>query len=60
MDVLEVVDVMVVALVGMEERQEVVLVQVLQVLIRNASTPQQFGSTSTHSSRSTITVTLNT
>ena len=56
-DVLEVVDIMV---VGMEERQVEVLVQVLQVLRRNASAPQQFRSTSTHSRRSTITVTLNT
>jgi len=59
-DALEIGDAMVVAQVAVEERQAVVLVQVLQVLRRNASAPQQFGSTSTHSRKSTITVTLNT
>ncbi|EXC30905.1 hypothetical protein L484_028085 [Morus notabilis] len=50
---IEVVDVMV---MGVEERQTEVLVQVLQVLRRNASASQQFWSTSTHSRRSTIMV----
>ncbi|EXB66719.1 hypothetical protein L484_003634 [Morus notabilis] len=59
-DALEVVDLVVVMVMGVEERQVEVPMQVLQVPRRNASAPQQFGSTSTHSRRSTITIILNT